>query len=179
MTQRITRLRSRGASRTSVHRVGVGGRGGLALAEDVPPGTLRVLPEGDRIVYEQIVPRPRSNGATVIESWITIRGLGGKEEEQRLARGREPTLTPDGRWIVFASSSSAGYRLRRMRLDGTSRVAIDPGGAEERMPAVSPDGDFIAFVKFEYGRRRLAVRSFDGKDERVLVSEGWSEFPVW
>jgi Tol biopolymer transport system component len=66
-----------------------------------------------------------------------------------------------------------------MRPDGTSRVAIGPGGSEERMPAVSPDGEYIAFIQFEGERRRLAVRSFDGKRERVLLRSGWVEFPVW
>ena len=100
-------------------------------------------------------------------------------EERLLTKGREPVLTPDGRQIVFASPSSAGYRLRRMRLDGTSRVPIGPGGTGERMPSVSPDGAFVAFVQADFGRRRIAVRRFDGKDERVLLSSGWTEFPVW
>jgi Tol biopolymer transport system component len=47
------------------------------------------------------------------------------------------------------------------------------------MPAVSPDGQHIAFIQEASGRRRLAVRRFDGSAERVLVSEGWSESPVW
>jgi Tol biopolymer transport system component len=47
------------------------------------------------------------------------------------------------------------------------------------MPSVSPDGDFIVFVQIANGRRRLVVRRFDGKDERVLLSSGWCEFPVW
>jgi len=177
--QQIERIRSHGRSANTVHRVVSGSRLGRSLATQVPPGTLRVMPEGDRIIYEQVRPRPRRNGATVFESVIAIRSLalGGKERE--LAKGREPTLTPDGQWIVFASQSTAGYRLRRMRPDGTSRVPIGPGGTEERMPTVSPDGEFIAFVQFSNGRRRLAVRRYDGKDERVLVATGWSEFPVW
>jgi len=177
--QQISRRRRFGASENSVHQVTSGSRVGRALATQVPPGTLRVMPEGDRIVYEQIRPRPRRNGATVFESVIAIRSLalGGKERE--LAKGREPTLTPDGQWIVFASQSTAGYRLRRMRPDGTVRVPIGPGGTEERMPTVSPDGEYIAFVQTSNGRRRLVVRRYDGKDERVLVSSGWCEFPVW
>jgi len=105
--------------------------------------------------------------------------FAGSGEQTLLLKGREPALTPDRQWIVFASQSSAGYRLRRMRPDGTSRVPIGPGGTEERMPTVSPDGRFIAFVQTGYGRRRVTVRRFDGKDERVLITSGWTEFPVW
>ncbi len=179
LVHQIERLKSLGSSANTVHRLVAAGRVGRQLAERVPPGSLRVLPEGDRIVYEQVRPRPRQNGPTAFESSIAIRSLALGGQELRLTKGREPTLTPDGQWIVFASPSTAGYRLRRMRLDGTSRVPIGPGGTEERMPTVSPDGKFVAFVQTSNGRRRLVVRRYDGKDERVLVSSGWCEFPVW
>lgn len=151
----------------------------VEIARSVPPGTLRLTPAGDRIVYEQVVPRPRRDGPTQYDSFVATRLAQPGAAEQILLAGREPALTPDGQWIVFASESSAGYRLRRMRLDGTSRVAIQPGADEERMPAVSPDGEFIAFIRVENGKRHLAVRRFDGKAERVLLKDGWSEFPVW
>jgi len=161
--------------------VGLGGDGriGTELARGIRPGTIRVVPGGRQVVYEQIELRPRSTGPPLIESHVAIRDLAPDGEEQRLLRGREPVLTPDGEWIVFASKSSAGYRLRRMRLDGTSRVPIGPGGTEERMPAVSPDGEFVAFIRETAGTRRLAIRSYDGKSTRVILRSGWSEFPVW
>lgn len=177
--QRIERTQAIGVSANTLHRLGPGGRAGPVLATEVAPGTIRVLAEPAMAVFEQVVPRPRSNGPTVFESFIATVDLTGRGEPSLLLRGREPALTPDGQWIVFASQSSAGYRLRRMRPDGTSRVPIGPGGTEERMPTVSPDGRFIAFVQTGYGRRRLTVRRFDGKDERVLITSGWTEFPVW
>lgn len=177
--QRIERTQAIGPSANTLRRVRLGGRVGPALATDVPPGTIRILADPALAVFEQVVPRPRSNGPTVFESFIATAPLAGGGEKSLLLRGREPTLTPDGQWIVFASASSAGYRLRRMRPDGTSRVPIGPGGTEERMPTVSPDGNFIAFVQTGNGRRRLSVRRFDGKDERVLISSGWTEYPVW
>ncbi len=182
VVQQIERVQSVGRSANTVHRIASGGRIGPPLLSDVPPGTLRFVPDGDRVIYEHVRSRPRRNGPAVLESTIAIRALAKGAAPQLLLRGREPVLTPDGQWIVFASPSSAGYRLRRMRLDGTTRVAIgsfSPAGDDERMPAVSPDGHFVAFVQSRSGRRRLAVRRYDGKDERVLVSSGWSEFPVW
>ena len=177
--QRIERVQAIGASANTVHRLGQGGRAGPVLAEGVAPGTIRILADPAVLVFEQVVPRPRRNGPAVLESFIATAALDRRGDVRRLLRGREPSLTPDGQWVVFASSSSAGYRLRRMRPDGTSRVPIGPGGTEERMPTVSPDGQFIAFVQTGYGRRRLTVRRFDGKDERVLLTSGWTEFPVW
>lgn len=177
-TTQIERVRPIGASAHTFHRL-TAGRLGPPLAEPVLPGMVRVAPSGDWIVYEQVVARPRSDGPTAFDTFIATRSLSPGSSEKMLIKGREPEITPDGKWIVFASLSTAGYRLRRMRPDGTSRVAIGPGGTEERMPAISPDGEFIAFVQSAYGRRRLVVRRFDGKDERVLVSDGWAEYPVW
>ena len=145
----------------------------------MPPGTLRYVDAVDRIVYERVRIRERRGAPAELESMIAARDAVPGAPEEILLRGREPTITPDGEWIVFASASSAGYRLRRMRPDGTARVPISPGGTEERMPSVSPDGAFVAFVRIVDGKRSLAVRRFDGKGERVLVSEGSSDSPVW
>jgi hypothetical protein len=158
---------------------GLAGRIERVIAEDVIPGSMHFLAGQDRIVYEKVDVRPRSDGPAFYQSMVATMGLEPGATEQTLVRGREPTPTPDGQWIVFASESSAGYRLRRMRVDGTSRVPIRPGDTEERMPSVSPDGEFIVFVHVVNGRRRLAVRRFDGTQERMLLKEGWSEFPVW
>ncbi|MCB9722877.1 MAG: PD40 domain-containing protein [Spirochaetaceae bacterium] len=179
VVQRIRRSSPVGAARQSVHLASETGRIGRAIGRDVPPGTLRISPQGDRIVYEQVLVRPREDGPTVYESMIAVRSLESGSREELIGKGREPTWTPDGEWIVFASESASGYRLRRMRPDGTTRVPIGPGTSDERMPSVSPDGAYVAFIDAGNGRRRLAVRSFDGKRERVLVTKGWSELPVW
>lgn len=179
VTLSLRRTSPVGASESAVHLHDPGDVVGREVARGVPPGTLRLAPAGDHIVYEDVEARPRRDGPTQYDSHVAVRSLAPEAEAQRLLRGREPALTPDGEWIVFASPSTAGYRLRRMRLDGTARVAIHPGTDEERMPTVSPDGEFIAFILVEDGKRRLAVRRFDGRAERVLLKEGWSEFPVW
>jgi hypothetical protein len=179
VVQRMRRFDPRGKSEMTVHLADASGRLGPAIAQGIPPGTLRLTPDGSRLVYEQVRLRPRRGGPTIFESMIATWMLDQGAGEKLLVKGREPTLTPDGEWIVFASASSAGYRLRRMRPDGTSRVPISPGGTEERMPTVSPDGEYVAFVSMANGKRVLAVRRFDGKGERTLFSKGWSEFPVW
>ncbi len=177
--QRIRRIGNAGESESSVHLSRVGGQLGSPIALGVHAGTLRITQDAQWLVYEQIRPRPRRDEKGAYDSTIATRRIGEGTEEQLLSKGREPTLSPDGQWIVFASASSAGYRLRRMRLDGTSRVSISPGGTEERMPSVSPDGEYVVFVQRINGRRILTLRRFDGKAEKRAVSEGWSEFPVW
>jgi len=174
-----TDRRAWGDARETIQLASRTGRLERELVRGVPVGVLRFSPAGDVIAFETLRSRPRRDGPTFFEAFVSGLALAEGETAQALVKGREPTFTPDGAWIVFASESTAGYRLRRMRPDGTVRVPIGPGGTEERMPAVSPDGQHIAFIQEASGRRRLAVRRFDGSAERVLVSEGWSESPVW
>ena len=176
---RSQRFSYREASRTSVHRAGPDGRLGDSIAEAIAPGAIRMMPDGRQLIYEHVRARMRPGAPTLYETMIASQMLQEGAEEKLILRGREPTLSPDGEWIVFASPSSAGYRLRRMRPDGTSRVPISPGGSEERMPSVSPDGQYIVFVTMKNGFRKLSIRRFDGKSEAALVEDGWSEFPVW
>ena len=180
----IQRTASQGLGRPiqTAHLATSSGRFLALLGEGVRASSLRLLPGAAGIVYEQVEIRERSDGPASFESFVAYQGAAPEDDEVRLARGREPTLTPGGDWIVFASPTSAGYRLRRMRPDGTSRVPmgeLNPGGPDERMPSVSPDGSHVAFIQDTGGSRRLAIRRFDGKRGRVMFSKGWSEFPVW
>jgi TolB protein len=96
--------------------------------------------------------------------------------------GRSPRFSPDGAWIVFSGPSKAGWRLRRMRADGTGKRALGASGFEESDPAVSPDGRFVVFVATRNERSpvsRLFVRSFDGSADRQLEFAGSGLLPVW
>ena len=65
-----------------------------------------------------------------------------------------------------------------MRPDGTSRVPIGPGGTEGADADRLYDGRFIARADRLWPPPIDGAR-FDGKDERILVSSGWTEYPVW
>lgn len=99
-----------------------------------------------------------------------------------LARGRDPAFTPDGQWIVFSQRLAAGFRLWRMRLDGTGKLAIGSAPADmgdELHPTVSPDGRYVAYVADDAGRRTLRIRRFDGGGDRKLLDSGDGLLPVW
>jgi len=100
-----------------------------------------------------------------------------------VARGAEPAFAPGGEWVVFSRHTRDGWRLWRMRPDGSGKTAVGAGRrfdeAEERHPAVSPDGRFVAYVLEEDDRQRLRVRRMDGTGDTLLLEDGDAAAPVW
>jgi hypothetical protein len=97
-----------------------------------------------------------------------------------LSPGRGPRYSPDGAWIVFSAPLQGGYRIWRMRADGSGRAPIGRGQRNESRPSVSPDGRFVVYVAAEAPpRQNLYLRRFDGSGDRILFADGDGEHPVW
>ena len=120
-------------------------------------------PRGDRIVFVRV------GGAR--REWLhwidPENGEGGP-----LTRGRSPTVTPDGAWIVYSAKTRDTWKLWRMHADGSSRLRFGASAFHENAPAPSPDGRFVAFAGSKQERSaasRLFVRPLDGSPDRQLV----------
>ncbi len=99
-----------------------------------------------------------------------------------VARGRDPVVSPDGQWVVYSQRLPVGYRLWRMRIDGTGKLALGAASndvGDELDPTVSPDGRYVAYVADAAGRRTLRVRRFDGGGDRELLDSGDGLLPAW
>jgi Tol biopolymer transport system component len=131
-------------------------------------------PDGRTVVYV-------SRGADGIDLIQSI-DPDGDAPPRVLARGKDPVYTPDGAWIVFASKTGNGYRIWKMRPDGSGRLPVGQPASDveqEEQPAVSPDGRFVAYVGDTGHRQRLRVRALDGKGDRVLLEDGDGASPAW
>jgi Tol biopolymer transport system component len=128
---------------------------------------------GARIVYAVSDPRQGD-----LVRWVDpASGEGGV-----LARGRSPVFTPDGEWVVYSGRSAAGWKLWRMRADGSGKRNFGNSAFHENDPAVSPDGRFVVFAGTKQERSaisRLFVRPFDGSADRQLELSGSALLPVW
>ena len=87
-----------------------------------------------------------------------------------------PSLAPDGRSIVYATSSTgsgvptAASTLRELNLEtGTTRDVTHSGGWDA-LPLYSPDGNQIAFVSHRSAAREVWVASRDGSDAHAITS---------
>ncbi len=141
--------------------------------------TLRFAPDGGALVYVQpdFSSSRRSQRAAPLV--LVSRSLESDSQERILARGKHPVFTPDGGWIVYSAAVRDGFRLWRMRPDGSGRTPIGAGSRDELSPAVSPDGRFIAYIAKEGGTNSLFVRRLDGSGDRLLLRDGAADWPVW
>jgi hypothetical protein len=145
--------------------------------------SLRLSPDGDLAVYVRHRAESssgRARGAPVELVLLPLDSPEGEVAEARpLGRGRYPTFTPDGQWIVYSGPWQGGWRLRRVRVDGSARSSLGDGSRDEKWPAVSPDGRFVVYVGDSEGLDRLFVRRFDGSGDRILLDQGAVAIPVW
>jgi len=151
--------------------------GGLPerIIDGIYPSTPRWSPDGGRVLYVEADNSGRRRDASTIVS-VPPRP---DAERDMLSRGREPVFTPDGASIVFTSQTSDGWQLRRMRADGSGRVALGRSVRDERWPAVSPDGRHVVYVSNESGFDQLYIRRLDGSGDRILLEDGSAAFPGW
>ncbi|MEE2672383.1 MAG: hypothetical protein VX466_01210 [Myxococcota bacterium] len=137
---------------------------------------VRLSPDGKTLVYvrRSVSKRGRPDVSSVLVALDIATG-----EERDLGPGREPAFSPNGDWIVYSAPSRDGWRLRRMRPDGSARSPIAAGIRDEKMPSVSPDGRFVGYVRESTGLDRLFVRRIDGTGDRILLDAGAVFAPVW
>jgi Tol biopolymer transport system component len=129
-------------------------------------------PDGTAVAYVRILPDAPS------EIWV--HDFGAEEPPRAIALGREPSFSPDGKWIVYSQAVGKKPALWRIRRDGTGRTRIGRGSVADGFgPAVSPDGSLVVYESVLDNRYRLFVRRFDGTGDSVLFSDGDGTHAVW
>jgi Tol biopolymer transport system component len=143
-----------------------------ALTEGPAHGQPACSPASGRIVYVA------SEAEGEVLRWVDPAGGAGG----LLARGRSPVFTPDGAWVVYSARSVGGWKLWRMRADGSGKRSFGKSPFHENDPTVSPDGRFVVFAGTKHERTaisRLFVRPLDGSPDRQIEISGSALLPVW
>src|SRR5213593_2845888 len=76
---------------------------------------------------------------------------------------RQPTWSPDGKWITFFAYRDGGYDLWAVAPDGTHQHKLTWGAYDDREPAWSHDGTRLAF----------------SSDRREWASRATGDYNIW
>ena len=100
-----------------------------------------------------------SNRSGHFECWIAqADGSLARQLTRDGVNAENPSATPDGRWVVYASGNPEHPGIWKVREDGSEAVRIAAGSLT--LPRVSPDGRFVVYRHRPYGGVvRLGVAS--------------------
>lgn len=78
-----------------------------------------------------------------------------------------PAMSPDGRWIAFASDRSGPWDLYLLDLENGEVVPLTDSPHFEAAPSWSPDGSLIAYESFE---QDFEIKIRSAFDDQVLIN---------
>src|SRR5438045_6278895 len=106
--------------------------------------------------------------------------VGGVATPVTYSVNDEPTLSPDGKRMIFIKFLEGREQLFIANADGSAerQLTHDNLGIED--PAWSPDGRQVAFVRLEHGKNAMYVMSIDGSGQRRVTPPTQSPIhPAW
>lgn len=90
-----------------------------------------------------------------------------------------PSMSPDGKKIVFTSEREGWWKIWVMNSDGSDISQLTHASSAEYAPAWSPDSQKIAFVSGRRGGTQIFVMTKDGQNLTQLTSSGKHAMPHW
>lgn len=123
-------------------------------------------PDGQTIVYMRSSPTRNTFNIMLMEQ------DGDNAENIPSVNGWDPTWSPDGRRILFASDRNGAAQLYTVRTDGTQLQRITNLPAIRGRSDWSPDGQFIVTYSGPAWNRELFIMNADGSNVRQLTPSG-------
>lgn len=114
------------------------------------------------------------------ENWSiwSIKADGRDRVQLTKAAGNDlyPSVSPDGRYVVFTSTRSGTTNIWRMDSDGNNLLQLT-NGPSEWWPSISLDGRWVIYTSFASNRPTLWKISIDGGSP-VQLTQHFSMLPV-
>ena len=89
----------------------------------------------------------------------------------------QPTISPDGKWIAYASDTAGNWDIYLVRSTGGTEIDLTASSpADDLQPAFSPDGESIAF-RSERDGGGIFVMGATGESARRVTDFGYN--PSW
>lgn len=133
------------------------------------PDTIAWTPDG-KIVY----------ASRTGETWdLWTANKDGSEPKQTTADAfidQQPSVSGDGRYIVFQSNRSGNRNLWRVDIDGSNPKQLTEGVSEDSAPVCSPDGRFVVFMSGRSGKPAIWKVGIDG-GPAIQLTDRASQLP--
>ena len=123
-------------------------------------------PDGQRIAYTRWIPRTERYQIMIMES------NGNNANNIPRVEGWDPTWSPDGRHILFASGANGPVQLFVVRDDGKNLRQISKLPLMRGRSDWSPNGQHIVTYSGEPWHREIYIMNADGSNARQLTPEG-------
>ena len=108
------------------------------------------------------------------ENWdIWMANRDGSDSKQLTSDAfidQQPSVSPDGRYIVFQSNRSGGRNIWRMDADGTNLKQLTQDATEDAAPVCSPDGGSVVFMSGRSGKLSIWKVGIDGGQPLQLTN---------
>jgi eukaryotic-like serine/threonine-protein kinase len=129
------------------------------------------MPDG-RIVYTS-----RMSGTKDIDLWI-MDADGGNTRQLTIDSGMNyaPSVSSDGRSVVFVSNRSGNFGVWTMDIDGENQKQLTSGFFDFE-PQCTPDGKWVVFVREDSGKPMVWKVPFEGGTP-VRLADGYSISPA-
>jgi TolB protein len=88
-----------------------------------------------------------------------------------------PTVTPDGRYILFESTREGAHSIWRVDANGRNPTRLTRGSSDSE-PVCSPDGKWVVYVSYDGSPPKLRKVSIEGGDP-VPLTEEFAQHPTF
>jgi Tol biopolymer transport system component/DNA-binding winged helix-turn-helix (wHTH) protein len=149
----------------------------LWIAPSDDPSQGRVLLTTTGLAYHYLSWTPDNHVVfdveeTGIDIWkVSTDGSGGERLTYRQGQNREPSLTPDGRYVVFVSTRTGSSQVWRMDADGNNPKQLTSSSTSVAEPRGAPDGESVLYTSELQGRTRLLKIPIDGGKPGEVIDD--------
>ena len=133
--------------------------------------------DGKKIAYYAFAQTQPSRNP---EIWVM--DADGSNPKKLAEHGMDPSWSPDGRQIAFASRRDGIFQIYAMNADGSNVRRLTKHNAEDSNPAWASDGGSIVYISATGDDRRgLFLMGPDGSDPHGLAHSKHQDFcfPSW